>query len=232
MDLLRINDPDWLRLQYEINELSTTAIAVLAGCSQVTVWARLERFDIPRRKSGRRPWRIDTFGRECSYDGEGNCGHAYQLWSAFGVAKTSQPGGRKSLCKACWSVSRAGQRNGEYRAWALKRMGITPEEYAWLLELQAGVCAIHGGPETRKGAIWFCVDHDHMCCPPKKSGQTHCCKNCIRGLLCHDCNVMIGLAEKTGQAWRFSDYLGRRPFLGKGVMSMQHSEPLGANRAV
>jgi hypothetical protein len=95
----------------------------------------------------------------------------------------------------------------------------------WLRVLQDGVCALHGGPETRKGAVLLCVDHDHTCHPPKKTGQTHCCKKCIRGLLCHDCNWMVGLAEKNGQAWRFADYLGRRPLLtGGGDAHMKYSE--------
>lgn len=34
------------------------------------------------------------------------------------------------------------------------------------------------------------IDHDHACCP----GDTTC-GNCIRGLLCRDCNLMIGHAK-------------------------------------
>lgn len=32
-------------------------------------------------------------------------------------------------------------------------------------------------------------------------------------------NQQVGLAEKTRQAWRFADYLARRPFLAEEVMS-------------
>ena len=31
------------------------------------------------------------------------------------------------------------------------------------------------------------VDHDHACCPGGKS-----CGKCIRGILCRDCNLMLG----------------------------------------
>ena len=34
------------------------------------------------------------------------------------------------------------------------------------------------------------IDHDHDCCP----GDTTC-GNCVRGLLCRDCNLMIGHAK-------------------------------------
>lgn len=34
------------------------------------------------------------------------------------------------------------------------------------------------------------VDHDHACCP----GETSC-GECVRGLVCHNCNVMIGNAK-------------------------------------
>lgn len=224
-DLSLLADESWLREQYVNQARSTPDIAAEIGCSQAAVWYRLDKFGIPRRKPGTyaRPapayvparhhgtgFRIDANGRECS-----SCGK-YKSWDQYHLSKPTQPGGRMSRCTECWSEPRKGQRNGEYRAWALKRMGITAEEYAWLLTRQGDVCALHGGPETRKGVAYLCVDHDHNCCPPTKTGQTHCCKKCIRGLLCHACNQMVGLAERTGQAWRFSDYLGSRPFMTGG----------------
>jgi hypothetical protein len=33
----------------------------------------------------------------------------------------------------------------------------------------------------------FMVDHDHLCCP-----RDHGCEKCIRGLLCHGCNMALG----------------------------------------
>lgn len=131
-----------------------------------------------------------------------------------------------SKCKTCWSEPRKGQRSEEYRAWALKRMGLTQEDYDWLLAQQGGVCALCRGPEVRKGAVCLCVDHDHSCHPRKKTGQTHCCKSCIRGLLCHDCNLLIGLAEKHGLAWRFADYLVGRPFLDRGEVEPMNQYPV------
>jgi hypothetical protein len=73
------------------------------------------------------------------------------------------------------------------RAAALKRNhGITVEQFDAMLESQGGVCAICGTDEPGgKGA--FHVDHDHACCPGRRS-----CGECIRGLLCAPCNVGLG----------------------------------------
>src|ERR1035437_5195185 len=78
--------------------------------------------------------------------------------------------------------------NAKQRIITLKDLyGITIKEYLDLLASQGGVCAICGAedPGTKKGG--WCVDHDHSCCPGKKT-----CGNCIRGLLCRDCNSGLG----------------------------------------
>lgn len=71
---------------------------------------------------------------------------------------------------------------------------IDVETYDSLLESQGGVCASCGQPETslsRTGEIKFlAVDHDHSCCPGQKT-----CGQCIRGLLCSRCNLVLGLVE-------------------------------------
>ena len=69
---------------------------------------------------------------------------------------------------------------------------LTPEQMELLLSEQGGVCAICGTKEP--GGRWntWHIDHDHSCCPTKK-GRT--CGKCIRGILCHSCNLMIGCAN-------------------------------------
>ncbi|MFJ7750960.1 endonuclease domain-containing protein [Arthrobacter sp. NPDC097144] len=59
--------------------------------------------------------------------------------------------------------------------------------YDVLLKVQGGGCAICGMLAKAKGYN-LSVDHDHSCCPGEMS-----CGNCIRGILCPDCNRAIGL---------------------------------------
>jgi len=68
---------------------------------------------------------------------------------------------------------------------ALKRFfNLTPEEYQALVIAQNGVCAIckRAPDAAEKRRKNLCVDHDH------KTGKK-------RALLCHPCNVAIGLLQ-------------------------------------
>lgn len=69
-----------------------------------------------------------------------------------------------------------------------KSRGVSEEWYEQTLKSQDGVCAICKQPPTEKRrgvSILFNIDHDHNCCA---SG----CANCVRGLLCSNCNRGIG----------------------------------------
>ena len=60
---------------------------------------------------------------------------------------------------------------------------IKEEKYFEILEKQKGVCAICGSDSPkRKGSKYFTVDHNHTTMQ-------------LRGLLCHPCNVMLGMAK-------------------------------------
>lgn len=63
--------------------------------------------------------------------------------------------------------------------------GISAGQYQAMLAKQKGCCAICGiGENKRKGhENKMCVDHDH------KTGL-------VRGLLCHRCNIVLGMIEK------------------------------------
>lgn len=67
------------------------------------------------------------------------------------------------------------------------RHGWDPGRRAQLYDDQDGRCYLCGDP--LKPGRWTHVDHDHNCCPTHKA-----CDYCRRGLACHNCNVLIGLA--------------------------------------
>ena len=104
----------------------------------------------------------------------------------------SKPSGKRPECKACASTGFAKYQAANPDAWWAPRMlskfGITADRYAELVAGQRGACAICKRPDPR--GFRLSVDHDHVCCPGKKS-----CGKCVRGLLCGNCNAAIGLLQ-------------------------------------
>lgn len=78
---------------------------------------------------------------------------------------------------------------------SLYRIGI--DDYFSILDAQNSVCPIclrlfeDGKIDGKYGQ----VDHDHACCPDKKS-----CGHCIRGILCDRCNKGLGFFRDDGTA--------------------------------
>lgn len=100
-------------------------------------------------------------------------------------------GGYKSHCKECLSRYGASRYDADL-SWKrhLKiRYNISAEEYYQMLEDQADGCSLCGRTEQEEGKH-LAVDHDHSCCPGKKS-----CGMCVRGLLCVSCNRQLGQYE-------------------------------------
>ena len=84
---------------------------------------------------------------------------------------------QRPYCYECWGLRRI-----------LKTFDLTVEEYCQMEKDQNGCCAICGKPETRTRfgrngrPLRLCVDHN------AETGQ-------VRGLLCSNCNVGIGLLD-------------------------------------
>jgi hypothetical protein len=71
-----------------------------------------------------------------------------------------------------------------------RRYKMTPAQYETKLLEQGGHCALCDAVQyTHKRRLT--VDHDHKCCPNQFS-----CGECIRGILCADCNRRIGFLEQ------------------------------------
>lgn len=60
--------------------------------------------------------------------------------------------------------------------------GLEPGEYARLLAIQGGTCAVYRCPAKGTGKKALAVDHDHV------TGK-------VRGLLCSTHNLLIGYAK-------------------------------------
>jgi len=107
-----------------------------------------------------------------------------------------EPLSRMYHSRVCYSQDAAWRRrqNPEYRAIATARTReynyqLTQEQYDVLLAAQGGHCGLCPATEAGGKGGWH-VDHDHACCPGKRS-----CGECTRGLLCHRCNMLLGHAE-------------------------------------
>lgn len=103
------------------------------------------------------------------------------------------------------------KRREEYRAdpqaalakTMLSHHGMYPEDWAAMWQAQDGRCYLCGEPMDDLGARQIHIEHDHSCCQNWRS-----CRVCRRGLACHNCNTLIGLAgDDVARLRRIADAL-------------------------
>ena len=91
--------------------------------------------------------------------------------------------------------------NRTIKASKLKKYNLTEQRFNEMLENQRFCCAVCGDAFTDDKLPR--IDHDHNCCPGEKS-----CGNCVRGLLCNNCNVAIGMIrDNPDRARKLAKYL-------------------------
>lgn len=84
-----------------------------------------------------------------------------------------------------------------------RHRGLQPEDLGRMFEMQQGRCYLCGDLLPAERRKWH-IDHDHRCCP--QPGRS--CRYCRRGLACHHCNVVIGMAlDDPGRLRRVADNL-------------------------
>ena len=97
--------------------------------------------------------------------------------------ETATPSG---ACRKHWhNIMQPDRAKGQ----SLLRHGLNKESYTRILLSQENSCAIckTNTPDLIGRWTYFVVDHDHTCCPGRYS-----CGNCIRGLICDRCNLVLG----------------------------------------
>ncbi len=96
------------------------------------------------------------------------------------------------------------KRHKDRRKWTVlkSRHNLSKQDYDNQLIRQDGVCSgCSKPPEENKNLH---IDHDHRCC----SDSQKTCGKCFRGLLCGNCNRILGLAHEDIETFiRLIDYL-------------------------
>jgi Recombination endonuclease VII len=102
--------------------------------------------------------------------------------------------GFRSHCKVCTNKTNRETRERRKHLWHrsrrngwLRRLyGIRNEDYERMLKQQGGRCAICRSTSPKRARqVYFSVDHCHQ------TGR-------VRGLLCVNCNTLVGLLERSG----------------------------------
>lgn len=88
--------------------------------------------------------------------------------------------------------------------------GITADEYARILAVQRGSCAICQRAKGHRKRL--SVDHDHAVALADGHDPEKGCPNCVRGLLCQPCNKLLGHLRDDPEAFeRAAEYLRQWP---------------------
>ena len=122
-------------------------------------------------------------------------------------------------CTTCERAVKRERKDDVFDRRMQEQYGISAEIYWMLYEFQGGKCALcwHAIGKTKK----LSVDHDHTCC-----SSLPVCGQCVRGLLCSNCNYnVLGRAARDDPAFfeRGLMYLLHPPFKAcPGILESDH----------
>lgn len=155
---------------------------IFDGCGKIAIARKLcdGHYRQHRRGEALTPLSESWKGRGLDRDSQGRkeCRDCRQWLTLdnYGIQKRNADG-LTTYCDAC-----------NWRRHAGFAYGINRERYEEMLTEQGGGCAICGSSNPGGRVTRFSVDHDHSCCPGRRS-----CGSCVRGLLCTPCNQGIGV---------------------------------------
>jgi hypothetical protein len=126
------------------------------------------------------------------------------------VRKSGPDAGKSAgwYCRPCTTRKVTAYRHREpdkvldSKLWTFYRIRLA--DWHRMVAEQGGRCkACRRTPEGSNGVLGlgFVIDHDHRCCPSSNDRwgahgtKRRICGKCIRGLLCQQCNVALGMVD-------------------------------------
>ena len=176
-------------------------------CSKCKTEKDVSEFKIRTKKNGQTC--LDSWCKQCYRDAEQNKRNKnpdqyreeHNIYYADNKEYIRERDREKQKIRA--RERRAAYPDRDLKNWLSSKYNMTLEEYKNRIRAQGNKCACCGKDfstlEKRP-----CVDHDHSCCPGSSS-----CGKCVRGLLCHLCNVSLGFIETGKQQHLFAYLEGR-----------------------
>ncbi len=137
---------------------------------------------------------------EATVPAEKRCGKCRNIKASCDFSRATRThDGLQGYCRRCVADARFEKVSRG------KRHGLTEDEWRRMMVDQDMSCAICRSRFSDLRLI--ATDHDHKCCASSRS-----CGQCVRGLLCHTCNSLLGFAKDSTATLRHAiTYLEKSP---------------------